>query len=138
MKRFNHLLVLFFVCFAGTSIAQSDSLCVRDTVNLVPFKKKEVVKYGDIITYTGHIHGSVGEQFTVDFEENGVLRFVDVEIDYEQDQSQGLSGGDGAWKTFIFQATNIGESTITIQEVFRGEVMSERSITVVVVKEIKN
>ncbi len=133
MKRFKHLLILVFVCISGMASAKSDSLCVQDTISLIPFKSQETVMLGDVITYTGHVHGSVGEQVTIEIMEDSVLRFIDTEIDYEQDQSQGLSGGDGAWKSFIYQATKVGETTITIQEVFRGEVMQEHTITINVI-----
>lgn len=133
MKRFKHLLVLVFVCISGMSFSQSDSVSVIDTVSIIPFKGNQTVELGDIVTYTGHVHGSVGEQVTVRILNDSVLRFIDSEIDYEQDQSQGLSGGDGAWKTFTYQATTIGETTITIQEIFRGEIMQERTITINVI-----
>ena len=133
MKRLQFIAILAFLFIAGTVSAKSDStLCVQDTTNLIPFKSHQTVFLGDIIEYTGHVHGSVGEQFTVDMKDNGVLRFIDTEIDYEQDQSLGMSGADGAWKTYLFQATKVGETTITIQELFRGEVISERVITVIV------
>ncbi|MDB2656565.1 hypothetical protein N9Y60_00770 [Crocinitomicaceae bacterium] len=136
MKRLKFIAILAFLFIAGTVSAKSDTtLCVQDTTHLIPFKSHQTVILGDIITYTGHVHGSVGEQFTVDIDDNGVLRMIDTEIDYEQDQSLGMSGGDGAWKTYLFQATKIGESTITIQEIFRGEVISERTITVIVEEE---
>ncbi|GAB5416400.1 MAG: hypothetical protein Crog4KO_10140 [Crocinitomicaceae bacterium] len=133
MKRINHLLVLVFICVSGLSFGQTDSISAVDTVELIPFKGQETVYLGDVVTYTGHVHGSVGEQVSAQILEDGVLRFIDTEIDYEQDQSQGLSGGDGAWKSFVYHATKVGETTITIQEIFRGEIMQERTITINVI-----
>jgi hypothetical protein len=136
MKQIQHLLAIIAICMTGIASAKSDTtLCVQDTTRLIPFESHQTVMLGDIITYTGHVHGSVGEQFTMDMENKGVLRFIDAEINYEQDQSLGMSGGDGAWKTYIFQATQVGESVVTIQEIFRGEVISESSITVIVEEE---
>jgi len=135
MKRIKHLLAIIAICMTGIASAKSDTtLCVQDTTHLLPFKSHQTVMLGDIITYTGHVHGSVGEQFTMNIVDNGVLRFIDAEIDYEQDQSLGLSGGDGAWKTYLYQATQVGESIITIQEIFRGEVISEKTIVIIVEK----
>ena len=44
-----------------------------------------------------------------------------------------MSGGDAGTKTFVFEPIKLGQSTITIQETYRGEIKNEFKIIVYVV-----
>ncbi len=128
MKRLKFIPILIFLFIAGSSFAQT-----RDTVELSPFKGADTLKLGQFLTYSGHIHGSVGEQVAVIISDESVIRLIDSEITYEQDQSEGLSGGDAAWKTFLFKAEKVGESKILVQEIFRGEIIQENTVVIHVI-----
>lgn len=105
----------------------------QDTVKLIPLKDKEVIKLGQKIIYTANVHGSVGKGVKVFAEDNGVLQLIDTKFEYNKKQVEGMSGGDAATNSFIFEGTKVGEATITIQEIFRGEVKNEYTIVVHVI-----
>ncbi|MFT6138478.1 MAG: hypothetical protein ACJAV5_002242 [Vicingaceae bacterium] len=105
----------------------------QGTVKLMPLKGKEVIKLGQKIMYTANVHGSVGKGVKVFAEDNGVLLLTDTKFVYNKEQVEGMSGGDAATNSFIFEGTKVGEATITIQGIFRGEVKNEYTIVVHVI-----
>lgn len=105
----------------------------KDTIQLLPFKGNETIELGQKIMYTAKIHGSVGIGAKVWEENNGVLKLVDSQFEYKQVQKPGMTGGDSAYETFIFEGTKVGKCTITIQEIYRGDVQNEYTIVVNVV-----
>ena len=134
MKQINFTLALIFACLSSFAMAQTNKTAAnQDTVGLLPFKANETVILGQYVDYTGSIHASVGEDVELLFDEDGILRFLGSEVTYKNDVSPMPSGGDGGYKSFLFQATKIGETTLTIQEIFRGEIVREFTITVTVV-----
>ncbi|MCH2223729.1 MAG: hypothetical protein MK066_03090 [Crocinitomicaceae bacterium] len=105
----------------------------KDTIQLIPFKTKETIQLGQKLKYTGRVHGSVGSGVNVWEENNGVLKLIDSQFQYDHPQVKGMSGGDAGTKTFVFEPIKLGQSTITIQETYRGEIKNEFKIIVYVV-----
>lgn len=105
----------------------------KDPVQLIPLKGKETIEVGQKLIYTASVHGSVGKSVKVWEENNGVLELVNSKFEYEKVQVEGMTGGDAALETFTFEGIKVGESTVTIQEIFRGEVQNEFTIVITVV-----
>lgn len=134
MKRFNLIPVLVFICLSSVAFAQSNETTAKqDTVGLLPFKAFETVVLGQYVDYTGSVHGSVGKQVEVNYLNDSILNFIGSEVTYRSQESPMPSGGDGGYKSFLFRATQLGETTITIQEIYRGEIQKEYTIKVTVV-----
>jgi hypothetical protein len=134
MKQFNFILVLVFASLSSFAMAQTNETSAdQDTIGLIPFKGHETVILGQYVDYTGNVHGSVGIQVEVNYLNDGILKFIGSEVTYRSQESPMPPGGDSAYKSFLFQATEVGETTITIQEIFRGEIRQEFTIVITVV-----
>ncbi|XOV67053.1 MAG: hypothetical protein ACFHU9_15615 [Fluviicola sp.] len=129
MKQLHLIASFILMLFVGNAAAQS-----RDTLELTPFSSSDTVHVGQIITYTGNIHGSVGEELEVYSSDEDIVQFIDSDIQYKKKQVPGMTGGDAAWKTFLFKAEKAGNTEMTIQEIFRGEVIQETRVVIMVVE----
>jgi hypothetical protein len=107
---------------------------VLDTVRLIPFKGKETIRLGQILVYTASVHGSVGKAIDVSHDDTGALELIDTKFKFKKEQVEGMTGGDAATNSFIFEGIKVGKTTITIQEIFRGEVKNEFTIVVHVIE----
>lgn len=136
MKQFNFILVLVFASLSSFAMAQTNKTSAdKDTIGLIPFKGHETVILGQYVDYTGNVHGSVGIEAEVHYLNDGILKFIGSEVTYKNHESPMPAGGDSGYRSFLFQATEIGETTITIQEIFRGEIRKEFTIVITVVAE---
>ncbi|MCR9171663.1 MAG: hypothetical protein NXI10_04175 [bacterium] len=129
MKRLQLIATFVVLLAAGSVMAQS-----QDTVALNPFTRMDTVQVGQIISYTGNVHGSVGEQLEVTSSDENIVEFIDSKIKYKKKQVPGMTGGDAAWKTFLFEAKEPGSANIEVQEYFRGELTDVFSIQIVVIE----
>ncbi|PWL28742.1 MAG: hypothetical protein DCO96_07930 [Fluviicola sp. XM-24bin1] len=129
MKRLKFIPIFILLLITGSAFAQE-----QDTLDLDPLTGTDTLRVGQYLTYSGHIHGSVGEQVAVIVSDESMVQLIDSEITYKYDQSEGLSGADAAWKTFLFKAEKVGQTEIVVQEIFRGEVIQESTVVIVVVE----
>lgn len=94
---------------------------------LSPIKKELDLEKGDQITYTYSEHLSVG--VTADFEiENAlVLKHLETDTAYlnPEKMEEGMTGGDAANTTFVFEAISEGTTLLIIRKYFRSELEEE-------------
>ena len=81
---------------------------------------------GEEFRYKFHRHGSVGEEFTFEIGNTGIISHERTETEYlhPEKMGPGMTGGDAERGMWCFKAIAQGATTLTILEVFRGEVES--------------
>lgn len=89
------------------------------------------IKIGDKIYYSGNVHGSVGETFSIST--SAGLELVDEYFEYDNPKKADMPGGDAATNTFVYQPKRKGEHTVYITEKFRGEIQNKYEVKVKVV-----
>ena len=131
MKLLRFLPILIMLLLAGNTLAQS-----KGKVTLSKLRSVDTVTVGTTLKYTGNVHHSVGETVEVASQNDSIVAYVDTDFKYNKKYiGRRPSGGDAATRTFYFEAMAPGETTITIEEIFRGELENEYVITIVVVEE---
>ncbi|EJF52046.1 hypothetical protein SapgrDRAFT_0296 [Saprospira grandis DSM 2844] len=106
-------------------------------VNLQPLQTDYKVKEGQELRYSFTQHSSVGNTGEFEIEDPCILEFKEKIVDYKLkiDESVGEirpAGGDEARATFIFVAKKKGRTKLKIKQLFRGTVMEEWVMKVVV------
>jgi len=106
-------------------------------VNLQPPRTDYKVKEGQELRYSFTEHASVGNTGEFEIVDPSIIEFKEKALDYKLkiDESAGgirPAGGDEAKASFIFVAKKKGETKLKIKELFRGEVMEEWVMKVVV------
>lgn len=129
MRQLQIITTFAFLMVSGSTFAQES-----DTLSLSLFGGSDTVSVGQIIEFTGHVHSSVGKEIEVKVGRYRIVSFVDSEIVYKNDETKEMSGGDAAWKTFLFRAESAGQTKIIIQEIFRGEVTHESETLITVIE----
>lgn len=109
------------MCFnIACTKAQSNKLA--KTLHPLSDSSIEVLK-NEIFYYEATVHASVGIEVDYEIENTEIVQLHHQEIRYKnkKDMEKGLSGADEATKTFAFEAKWSGETTVTIKELFRGD-----------------
>ncbi len=127
---------MLFVFFTGCSNTKStDSNNKGTTIDLNNIGLKEVtVKVGDQLTYSFEVHGSVGYSGAYKIDHEEVVMFADEKIKYHHPErmKEGMTGGDAATGTYVFKAKAPGTATITVDQLFRGEVEASSAFNITV------
>jgi hypothetical protein len=118
---------------ANTKVRTEKFVPEKGMIQLIPLKNTQEVELGQKLFYGARVHGSVGNTAKVWSENSNVVKLIKTNFAYENDKNAEFSGGDAATKTFVFEAKELGKATIKIQELFRGELKNEYTITVTVV-----
>ncbi len=121
------LFTIFFLVFSISLFGQKDTLDVNE------LEANFTAKKGDIITYTGTQHASVGIGFEIDADSK-YLKYLKSEMTYEHDQETAGNGGDGGWVTYYYEVIAEGETKIHIRKDFRGETQGEYDIKLKLIK----
>jgi len=139
MMNFKYILPLvIFLASLNSCSSQNNSKkddCMKCSKTLDPLSKASLeVSKDDIFYYEGFMHASVGEDVEYEIENTEIVSFHHEEVRYknEKDMKEGMSGADAASKTLAFQAKWKGETTITIKEMFRGDVKNSHKFKIVV------
>lgn len=106
-------------------------------VNLQPLQTNYKVKEGQELRYSFTQHSSVGHTGEFEIVDSRILEFKEKIVDYKLkiDEIAGEirpAGGDEAKATFIFVAKKQGETELRVKQLFRGKVMEEYVMKVVV------
>lgn len=106
-------------------------------VNLQPLQTNYKVKEGQELRYSFTQHSSVGNTGEFEIMDPCIIEFKEKIVDYKLkiDESAGEirpTGGDEARATFIFVAKKKGKTKLKIKQLFRGAVMEEWVMKVVV------
>jgi hypothetical protein len=92
------------------------------------------IHVGDLLQYSGYVHGSVGNNLDYELSENEVLAYQNYASYYHhpENMKDGWTGGDAATGTYIFEARKSGTARLVLLHLFRGsvEVRHELDITV--------
>lgn len=105
-----------------TTTSSESTVCV-----LQPKDSTYVAKVGTRFEYTAEIHGSVGRNFYVEYEEGAFSHDYSVKYDNPQAVKAGMCGGDSGKKTLTLTALKKGKHTVKIIHDFRGK--TEKEIT---------
>jgi len=94
------------------------------------------LKVGDKVSYHFKKHESVGFNAEYSISDETILQFVESQTAYAQLEKLviGMTGADRAKGTFVFQALQAGQATLTVQHLYRGELESEKQIEIKIAK----
>jgi hypothetical protein len=123
-----YLALTFSSCLAQNTMKKDAQPTQENTLH--PLSKTSLdVQKGDVFYYGGAVHGSVGIAIEYEIANKSIVKFHHDSVDYKNKDAveKGMSGADEATKIFAFEALQKGETTITINELFRGTV--ENSFT---------
>jgi len=90
---------------------------------------------GDTVYYEFHRHGSVGEDAEFEIEDDNILIHERTESEYlypENLKKPGWTGGDAERGKWFFRAVKQGRTKLTIRILFRFEIESECTMTIIV------
>ena len=90
---------------------------------------------GDEFYYQFHRHGSVGEDAEFIIEDDSIISHTDTKTEYlhpENMKKPGWTGGDAERGKWFFKALKAGGTTLKINILFRFEIESSCTITIVV------
>ena len=90
---------------------------------------------GDEFYYQFHRHGSVGEDAEFEIGDNSIIVHTDTQTEYlhpEQMKKPGWTGGDAERGKWFFKALKPGGATLTVNIMFRFEVESSCTLSIIV------
>lgn len=97
------------------------------TIKLSPSEREVTVEKGDRLTYTYNEHISVGYTADFEIEDLHVLKHLETDTVYQypEKMGEGMTGGDAANTTFVFEACLSGTTLLIIRKYFRSELEEE-------------
>lgn len=110
----------------------------QDEIAKVECKDKDAVlklSVGNEFYYQFSRHGSVGIDAEFEIGENSVIAHTDTETEYlhpEHMKKPGWTGGDAEKGKWFFKALKAGGTTLKINTMFRFEVESSCTISIIV------
>lgn len=100
----------------------------KEQLEITKDTKELQLTIGKKIIYIGSVHSSVGIEVDIKSSNEEVIKIYGGAKTYHNKLIPGHTGGDSATRTFTLEAMQKGESAITIQKVFRGEVENEQKV----------
>ena len=90
------------------------------------------ISLSETFSYSQSIHGSVGYDYNVEYDETAFL--VDTHVVYDNPKAveTGMCGADSAVKTCVFTPQKKGEYTIKIVHKFRGDTKNVITFNIIV------
>lgn len=130
------LFVLLILMIASCS--SSDKITTpsknKNSTLITPIKGNVVIKVGQLVHYTGRVHGSVGQTLEVKSRDESILKLKETDFEYDNPSKHDMPGGDGGEKTYFFEALKVGKTNVLVEESFRGEKTNTYEIEIVVEK----
>jgi hypothetical protein len=101
---------------------------------LVLDKKTVRVKVGDVLTYAGKIHGSVGFGLDYEIKDAAIIGYQNFLTKYHNPENMkaGWTGGDGATGTYFFEAKKAGATVLRLIHLYRGDIEEEYFVEIIV------
>ena len=93
------------------------------------------ISEGDEFYYQFHRHGSVGEDAEFEIGDNSIITHTGTETEYlhpEHMKKPGWTGGDAEKGKWFFKALKAGGTTLKINILFRFEVESSCTISIII------
>ena len=129
----NTLLVLFIIIGVSLSAQKEEKFkATKDMKSIDALRGEIEVKLGTKIYYSGSVHGSVGETFSISADKE--LKFLKRYHEFDHPEKADMSGGDAATVTYVYETTEVGEFTVQIVKEFRGKVLNTHNVKVKVVE----
>ena len=116
------LIILLSSCGEKTFRPEKSIIELKETSKIVTLSK------GQKAFYQAKSHGSVGIKEKVSVADKTLLKIIRTKRNYAHPDKTKLPGGDAATVTYIFEALEKGETKITIQKIFRGDLQVEHKI----------
>ena len=126
---------IFFTAPFYTNAQEFSKKDRKKMVSISPLASEVKIKKGEKAYYSGSVHGSVGETVHLFGQDSRVLDFITSDFVYDDPKKAKMTGGDAGTKYFYYKAKEVGETTITIEERFRGEVRQSFEVKIIVVEE---
>lgn len=105
----------------------------KDMIEINPLSTKKIIlKIGQKAYYQASEHGSVGIGVGVISKNSKVLNKTNTHFAYQRVQVRGMTGGDQATRTHIFEAKKVGKTKLIIRESFRGEITNKYVIKIII------
>ncbi|MCX7025472.1 MAG: protease inhibitor I42 family protein [Spirochaetes bacterium] len=110
-------LVLFTACAGGNHDGSRSSTMLELEEQVLV-----TLRVGQKAACSVGVHGSVGKTAEAETADPDIVRLVDSTIAYlhPENMKPGMTGGDAATRTFVFEALAPGETTITVRMLYRG------------------
>lgn len=130
------LLFLLVVGFAGCG-AQDEVVVegISENISLERISLEDVdeisVKVGQVMYFGYEYWPSVGNDADYEIDDEDIVGILEEDT-YTPSMPEGFTGGDSGFGTFYFIAKKAGKTSITVRNLFRGDVEEEREIEVVV------
>ena len=109
-------------------ITVSPAQAIQDITN----RNRVQVRVGKKMKVKFEQHGSVGIYAEYQITNEQVVQYVKTETRFKNPKNAEMPGGDAATGEFIFIAKQRGTTQLTIRNMFRGDVESQKQITIVV------
>jgi hypothetical protein len=92
------------------------------------------IHVGDLLQYSGYVHGSVGNGLDYQLSQNEVLAYQNYTTRYHNPENMklGWTGGDAATGTYTFVAQTTGTAHLVLLHLFRGQVEARHELDIVV------
>lgn len=90
---------------------------------------------GDVLTYAGHVHGSVGNDMDYAIFDSAVVGYKGFDVVFEHPElleREGWAGGDSATGTYSFEAKKRGTTLVRLIHLFRGQEEAKHDVEVIV------
>lgn len=103
-------------------------------VRLSPAEQQVEVAVGTTLLYSFRSHASVGLGGQQSVADEAVVKYVRTDYEYEQSEAErmGKTGADAATGTFVFEAVGVGTTTVTVEELMRGNIEQSATFTITV------
>lgn len=128
-----YIIPILAICLSMNLMAQDKKKKFKPTKDMQSIQVlsgKMEIKAGTTIYYTGNVHGSVGETFSISADSG--LKFVEEYFEYNDPKKAEMPGGDAATNTFVYKAEKPGTYEVRITDKFRGEVQNKYVVTITV------
>lgn len=106
---------------------------IKDNAVEIDLKKTDYTfKVGEKSYLEMNEHGSVGAMSEVVIGDNTIIGISGDVFDYDKEQIELETGGDGGTRTYSFTALKKGTTTITARDYFRGDLQKEYILNITV------
>lgn len=124
------LICMWSICYAESAEYNLNNILANSSTDQ---GQTVTVKPGERIFYEASVHGSVGSSCKYVIEDSTVVKFVEEKTAYLYSERSNMPGGDAAKETFYFEAVQPGNTRVTLQHMYRGNIETEKVINVIVV-----
>ena len=110
-----------------------DDEALRSAKLLTRTDAEVVVKVGDVLKYSAHVHGSIGKKYKLEYDEEAFDVWCKTQYDNPGRDGRVKPGGDAGVETSIFTAKKPGEYEIKVLKMDKTKVRNVTTYKVTVI-----